>query len=139
MAPPAPPHWESLLSSITDPSKRDRWARLRFSIIGPLLAAPPAPRELQAALQALAQKTWRHPVSGLDVRFGVSTLERWYYAARRSADPVGALKNRLRARHRPVSQCDPAGDRNPEHPVSRAPGLDGATAFRQPAHCAQRR
>lgn len=62
-----------------------------------MLAAPPAPRELQAALQALAQKTWRHPVSGLDVRFGVSTLERWYYAARRSADPVGALKNRLRA------------------------------------------
>jgi transposase InsO family protein len=84
------------LSSITDPSKRDRWARLRFSIIGPLLAAPPAPRELQSALQALAQKTWRHPVSALDVRFGVSTLERWYYAARSSPDPVAALKNRLR-------------------------------------------
>jgi putative transposase len=84
------------LSSITGPSKRDRWARLRFSIIGPLLAAPPAPRELQAALQVLAQKTWRHPVSALDVRFGVSTLERWYYAARSSPDPVAALKNRLR-------------------------------------------
>ena len=96
MAPPAPPHWESGLSSFPEPSKRDRWARLRFSIIGPLLAAPPAPRELQAALHALAQKTWRHPVCALDVRFGVSTLERWYYAARSSSDPVGALKNRLR-------------------------------------------
>ena len=28
-----------------------RWARLRFAIIGPLLAAPPKPGELQAALE----------------------------------------------------------------------------------------
>ena len=79
-----------------DPSQRDRWARLRFSIIGPLLAAPPAPGELQGALVVLCTKVWRHPLSGLDVRFGVSTLERWYYAARRASDPVAALKNRLR-------------------------------------------
>ena len=44
----------------------------------------------------LAARVWRHPVSGFDVRFGVSTLERWYYAARRASDPVAALKNRLR-------------------------------------------
>ena len=80
-----------------DPShQRDRWARLRFSIIGPLLAAPPEPGELQGALVALCAKVWRHPLSGLDVCFGVSTLERWYYAARCAADPVAALKNRLR-------------------------------------------
>ena len=30
-----------------DPLERDRWARLRFSIVGPLLAAPPQPGELQ--------------------------------------------------------------------------------------------
>jgi putative transposase len=84
------------LSSITEAPKRDRWARLRFAIIGPLLAAPPAQRELHGALRLLAAKTWRHPVSGLDVRFGVSTLERWYYAARRKPDPVAALRNRLR-------------------------------------------
>jgi len=84
------------LSSITDPPRRDRWARLRFAIIGPLLAAPPPRRELHGALRGLAAKTWRHPVSGLDVRFGVSTLERWYYAARRKPDPVAALRNRLR-------------------------------------------
>jgi transposase InsO family protein len=69
---------------------------LRFAIIGPLLAAPPAVGELQAALAALSVKPWRHPVTGLDVRFGVSTLERWYYAARRAADPVATLRNRLR-------------------------------------------
>ena len=71
-------------------------ARLRFSIIGPLLAAPPAPGALQTELVQLAAKTWRHPVSGFDVEFGVLTLERWYYAARRSHDPVAALKDRLR-------------------------------------------
>ena len=60
------------------------------------MAAPPAPRQLGAALLSLAAKTWRHPVSGLEVRFGASTLERWYYAARRAADPVAALKDRLR-------------------------------------------
>ena len=84
------------LKTTTDPLKRDRWARLRFSIIGPLLAAPPAPGSLQAELVQLATKTWRHPVSGSDVAFGVSTLERWYYAARRANDPVAALKDRLR-------------------------------------------
>ena len=30
--------------------------------------------------------------------FGVSTLERWYYAARKADDPVATLRNRLRAR-----------------------------------------
>jgi len=84
------------LSTVVDPPKRDRWARLRFSIIGPLLAAPPAPGELISALTVLAAKSWRHPVSGLDVCFGVSTLERWYYVARSAADPVAALRDRLR-------------------------------------------
>ena len=84
------------MNTPTDPHKRDRWARLRFSIIGPLLAAPPAPRALYAALQALAAKSWRHPVSGLDICFAASTMERWYYVARRANDPVTALKDRLR-------------------------------------------
>ena len=97
--PPAPTFWKTILTSPPDPLKRDRWARLRFAIIGPLLAAPPAAGELHAALAALSAKSWRHPVSGLDVSFGVSTLERWYYAARRAADPVAILRNRRR------SQC----------------------------------
>lgn len=84
------------MNTPNDPNKRDRWARLRFSIIGPLLAAPPAPKELYAALQVLAAKSWRHPVSGLDICFAASTMERWYYIARRANDPVAALKDRLR-------------------------------------------
>ena len=84
------------MKTIADPPERDRWARLRFLVIGPLMAAPPARRQLGTAFLALAAKTWHHPVSGLDVRFGASTLERWYYKARSSADPVAALKDRLR-------------------------------------------
>ena len=79
-----------------DPEDRDRWARLRFSIIGPLLAAPPAPRELGAALRALSEKTWQHPRSAAPMRFAASTIERWFYVARGAQDPVGALKTRLR-------------------------------------------
>lgn len=84
------------MTTTTDSVQRDRQARLRFSIIGALLAAPPASGELHDTLQQLAAKTWRDPVSGLDVVFGLSTLERWYYAARRADDPVAALKDRLR-------------------------------------------
>lgn len=40
----------------------DRWARLRFAIIGPLLAAPPATGELKSSLESLARKTWTHPI-----------------------------------------------------------------------------
>jgi len=84
------------LNTLSDPLKRDRWAHLRFSIIGPLLAAPPAPKALYAALQLLAAKSWRHPLSGMDICFAASTMERWYYTARRANDPVAALKDRLR-------------------------------------------
>lgn len=84
------------MSTVVDPPQRDRWARLRFAIIGPLLAAPPAEGQLQATLGTLATKAYRHPISGRDVYFGVSTLERWYYAARSAADPVAVLRNRLR-------------------------------------------
>lgn len=81
-----------------DPGVRDRWARLRFAIVGPLLAAPPAAGELKAALRELAARAWRHPNTGEAVRFGVSTIERWLYAARAApADPVGALKTQVRS------------------------------------------
>ena len=79
------------------PSLPERWARLRFSIVGPLLAAPPGPGELRAELEKLADKTWLHPVTGEPVRFAFSTIERWYHQARRAkADPVGALGRKIR-------------------------------------------
>ncbi len=84
------------MNGITDPIKRDHWTRLRFAIIGPLLAAPPAPGALPSAVRLLAAKTWHHPITGLDVAFGVSTLERWFYTARRAGDSVAMLKDRIR-------------------------------------------
>ncbi|MGH8237075.1 MAG: IS481 family transposase, partial [Steroidobacteraceae bacterium] len=84
------------MSSNDDLPQRDRWARLRFAIIGPLLAAPPADGDLQAALRDLAARRWRHPFTGLEVRFGCSTLERWYYAAKNAGDPVRVLRNQVR-------------------------------------------
>jgi putative transposase len=80
-----------------DPADRDRWARLRFAIIGPLLAAPPAKGDLQTTLRALAARSWQHPITGQPTRFGLSTIQRWFYTARARLDPVGALKTRVRA------------------------------------------
>jgi len=74
----------------------DGWARLRFAVIGPLLADPPPSGELGARLRALAAKDWRHPVTGLPVRFGFATLERWYYLARDAQNPVAVLRRRRR-------------------------------------------
>ncbi len=51
----------------------DRWARLRFAIIGPLLAAPPGPGELRKALRDLSARV-----------------------ARKARDPVAVLRRRGR-------------------------------------------
>ena len=75
----------------------DRWARLRFSIIGPLLSAPPKRGQLHKKLQELSRCRWKHPVNGTDVRFSTATLERWFYAARQAQDPVAALRRRRRS------------------------------------------
>lgn len=75
----------------------ERWAQLRFSVIGQLLASPPAKGALRAALKQLAAREWRHPSTGEPVRFGVSTLERWLYRARNEQlDPVGVLRRKRR-------------------------------------------
>ena len=78
------------------PRSHERWAHLRFGVVGGLLASPPAPGELRAELGRLAEKPWRHPTTGELVRFGLSTIERWYYAARAGTNPVGALHRKLR-------------------------------------------
>ena len=78
-------------------SVHERWAHFRFSVVGPLLAAPPASGELQKQLEELVAKTWRHPVTEKPVQFSFPTLERWFYRARNSGtDPVGVLRKRVR-------------------------------------------
>ncbi len=75
----------------------DGWARLRFAVIGALLASPPPAGRLRAALERLARRDWEHPTRGGTVRFSVSTIERWYYRARARQDPVKALRRRVRS------------------------------------------
>jgi len=85
----------------------DAWARLRFSIVGGLLAAPPDRGELRGAIAELAARVWRHPITGESIRFGASTIERWYYQARNAgSDPVRELRRRVRSdagRHQTIS------------------------------------
>lgn len=82
----------------TTDRRHERWANLRHSIIGALLAAPPRRGELRAAIEALADKTWQHPITGAPVSFAYSTLERWVYLARRAGDgdTIKALRRRVR-------------------------------------------
>lgn len=77
-------------------SDHERKALLRFTVIAPLLAAPPPDGELQEELSKLAQKTYTDPVTGAPLTFGRSTIERWYYAARHERDPVLALRRKVR-------------------------------------------
>jgi putative transposase len=75
----------------------DRWATFRLAVVGPLLATPPGAGELASRLNELAAKNYTHPMSGHSVRFGRSTIERWYYKVRREQrDAVGALRRRVR-------------------------------------------
>lgn len=76
----------------------ERWGEFRFSVIGHLLSAPPCPKELKKVLSDLSAKTWRHPITGQPARFGKSTIERWYYAARKEPrSPVKRLMRQVRS------------------------------------------
>ncbi len=79
------------------PSVHQAWAHLRFSVVGHLLAAPPPRGELRVELEKLAARSWLHPNTGEPARFGVSTIERWYYQALRERhDPVSVLRRKVR-------------------------------------------
>lgn len=73
------------------------WARFRFSIIGPLLSAPPDNGNLKNELTLLSKKQWQNPITGNPVSFSVSTLERWFYLAKRSNDPIQTLRVKRRS------------------------------------------
>ena len=76
---------------------RDRWARLRFAVVGPLLASPPPKGRLGAELERLSRQSWEHPSGRGPVRFSAKTIQRWYYQARAEhQDPVKALQRRAR-------------------------------------------
>ena len=63
----------------------------RFSIIGSLLASPPGRGDLISEIQRIADIKWRDPGSGEFQQYCFSTIERWFYSAKNSTDPVGTL------------------------------------------------
>ena len=82
----------------TNPKARlSSWAQLRFSIVGGLLARPPKVGELCKRLEILASESYQHPTKDILVTFGTSTIERWYYKALKSYDPIEALGRKPRS------------------------------------------
>jgi len=79
------------------PTARVRWARLRFQIVGPLLAAPADSGELKGRIEELAGRGWKHPTTGETIRFSFKTIERWLYIARAAEDPFAALARKVHA------------------------------------------
>ena len=85
-----------------DDPKTQRSNRRRVGVLSILRRWPTLERsacagELKTAIRALAERTWRHPVSECNVQFAAATIERWYYIARREEDdPVRALRRAVR-------------------------------------------
>lgn len=104
----------------------DQWAQLRFAIIGPLLAAPPASGELKRSLESLARKTWTHPINGTAFHYSVGSLERFYYRARYSQDPVAALRPQQRCDKGYRRQLNERLSRCHKSAISTASGVDRA-------------
>jgi transposase InsO family protein len=103
------------------PSARVRWARLRFQILGPLMAAPADDGELKARLEQLASRPWRHPTTGESIRFSFKTLERWWYVARGASDPLAALARKVPSHAGTHPSISPAlaeaiGQQHRDHP-----------------------
>ena len=69
-------------------SLKERWGEFRFGVVGKLFSCPPEAGELKRTLYDLADEIWVHPITGRPTKFGVSTIERWYYDCVRSQGPV---------------------------------------------------
>lgn len=78
-------------------SSHQRWAELRFSVVGPLMAQPMELGDLKLKIEELAAQYWRHPTTGEAVKFGSSTIERWYYRVKKKQlSPLDALRTKPR-------------------------------------------
>ena len=78
-------------------SHEDKIAMWRHTLVGTLLASPPHHGELAPRLRELSEMEWKHPIDGRPVTVSVSTLARWYYASRDSANAIAALRPQRRS------------------------------------------
>ena len=83
-----------------DQRHQEAWGNFRLSVVGHLLASPPPRGHLQDALKALERRFWEHPLSKEPVQFKFSTIEEWYYRAKKARHGSGrALARKLRQDH----------------------------------------
>ena len=75
----------------------DKWALFRFSVVGSLLANPPAKGKLRKELERLSRKIYIHPITNESTVFHFSTIEAWYYKAKNAQDPIVALGRKIRS------------------------------------------
>ena len=64
----------------------DRMASFCLAVVGPLLTSPPENGQLQFKLAELAEKCYKHPITGQPVTYGASTIERWFYKIRKKLE-----------------------------------------------------
>ncbi len=76
-------------------SPREAWAQLRFSIVGSLLTSPAEQGDLATRIAELAAKPWRHPSTLEAMHFSAKSIERWYYTAKGTAQPIVALERKV--------------------------------------------
>src|SRR5262245_24280929 len=74
-----------------------RWAELRFAGVGYLVSSGIEKGKLALELKLIASKKWTHPISGIWITMGFSTIERWYYIVLKNPTaPICALSKRRR-------------------------------------------
>ena len=71
------------------------WAQFRLFAVSWLFTRILSRGELGAAFETLAKRTWIHPTTGVEKKFGASTFERWYYASKDADDPIQALTRKV--------------------------------------------
>ena len=53
-----------------------KWSVFKLSVVGQLLHAPAAKRQLAQRIRDLSEQTWTHPSNGEPAKFVFSTIER---------------------------------------------------------------
>jgi len=74
-----------------------RWAEFRLAVVGHLVFSDIEKGKLAPELKSLSTKKWKHPISGMWITLGFSTIERWYYIVLKNPTaPICALSKRRR-------------------------------------------
>jgi hypothetical protein len=71
--------------------RRREVAAFRLNVIGQLLSESLCQGDLKASLETLAQKLWDHPTKGPRTKIAFSTIEGWYYQAKKNPNDLASV------------------------------------------------